>query len=261
MALKFELSNGSQSASSYYGFAWSLLFLGPIGAVLLKDFKLAAAILTVQVFAALVIVGFDEEFLLPCVVCSIAIAAAWSLFYNEIRTLMLINDGFSIVPDSEISRAIKARFDSLPGTDRLSALNVRALGASVLVLLLVQGGYFLIGDGEFRSSGVSSSASSSGSTWAPSTTVHPEAPSTSQQQPSTSASYTRSIKSDVSGGYLNMRTGPGTNYSVITTIPAGSTGVSLGECRDPEDGKSKLQFCRAGWNGYNGWVSISGIAD
>ena len=70
-------------------------------------------------------------------------------------------------------------------------------------------------------------------------------------------SYT--IASDTSGGSLNMRSGPGQGHSIVVAIPAGSNGVTIDQCRSPDDGKSRYDWCSAKWNGYSGWVSSSGI--
>jgi SH3-like domain-containing protein len=71
---------------------------------------------------------------------------------------------------------------------------------------------------------------------------------------------TRRIKRDVSLGYLNLRSGPGQDQKVLARIPAGSTGVVMkGRCVAPKDNTSSYQFCLVEWNGYEGWVSSSGL--
>ncbi len=48
-------------------------------------------------------------------------------------------------------------------------------------------------------------------------------------------------------GNVNMRTGPGTQYSVITTIPAGAP-VEVFECQS---------WCQVGYAGTHGYVSAN----
>ena len=69
------------------------------------------------------------------------------------------------------------------------------------------------------------------------------------------------IRSDVSQGIHNMRSGPGQGHSLVVSIPANSTGVALdeGSCRNADDGASRAQWCRVSWGGRSGWASRSGI--
>jgi hypothetical protein len=67
------------------------------------------------------------------------------------------------------------------------------------------------------------------------------------------------VRSSVSQGVLNMRSGPGQNHSIVTAIPAGATGVKLGKCRAPDDGRSNSDWCSAQWNGNVGWISSNGV--
>ena len=67
------------------------------------------------------------------------------------------------------------------------------------------------------------------------------------------------IRSDVSQGILNMRSGPGQRHRIVTAIPAGSGGVSIAKCRAPDDGRSHYRWCNAKWKSYVGWVSQNGI--
>jgi uncharacterized caspase-like protein len=78
--------------------------------------------------------------------------------------------------------------------------------------------------------------------------------------PSTSLTAFR-IKAGVSQGIHNMRSGPGTGHSLVASIPAGSSGVQvdLESCRDPDDGRSSNEWCRATWQGRSGWVSMGGL--
>jgi hypothetical protein len=70
----------------------------------------------------------------------------------------------------------------------------------------------------------------------------------------------KSVKLDVSLGYLNLRGGPGQDQTVIDRIPAGATGiVVIGSCVPSADGRSRYPFCPVEWNGQRGWVSSSGL--
>lgn len=71
---------------------------------------------------------------------------------------------------------------------------------------------------------------------------------------------TRRVKSLGSGGYINLREGPGLDQSVVAKIPAGeSIIVDESDCRPGSDGRTKYPFCRVTWKGYVGWVSASGF--
>lgn len=47
---------------------------------------------------------------------------------------------------------------------------------------------------------------------------------------------------------INMRSGPGTGYAAITTLPRGAQ-LHLGDCTDD------LHWCRVYWRGREGWAS------
>lgn len=71
----------------------------------------------------------------------------------------------------------------------------------------------------------------------------PTAPTQTPSQPPASASKTGVVK----GWYVNVRTGPGTNYSVVTTVNKGASGTVL----DSQKGWYKLKFA----NGTSGWIA------
>jgi len=48
-------------------------------------------------------------------------------------------------------------------------------------------------------------------------------------------------------GSVNLRSGPGTSYARLTTVPAGAY-VDVYDC---------ASWCRVSWNGYEGWISGS----
>lgn len=62
------------------------------------------------------------------------------------------------------------------------------------------------------------------------------------------------VDDTVSDGYLNLRSGPGVNYSVVVEIPQGTPGLDLQECGD------STPWCRVKWSGYEGWVSSQYIS-
>jgi hypothetical protein len=68
------------------------------------------------------------------------------------------------------------------------------------------------------------------------------------------------IKDNVSLGYMNLRTGPGLNQAIITHVPAGTNGILVkGPCVSATDNESSYPFCPVEWNGYTGWISLSGL--
>jgi hypothetical protein len=69
------------------------------------------------------------------------------------------------------------------------------------------------------------------------------------------------VPSDISGGHLNMRNGPGVNYALVGAVPAGSIlrGKAPIQCRPREDGIRGADWCHVAWNGVDGWVSRAGM--
>lgn len=69
------------------------------------------------------------------------------------------------------------------------------------------------------------------------------------------------IRRDVSGGYMNVRSGPGTGHAIVGTIPAGASNVRVrtGTCRVSDDGRSGNPWCQVEWNGVSGWTSSGGF--
>lgn len=60
------------------------------------------------------------------------------------------------------------------------------------------------------------------------------------------------------GGVLRMRAGPGQDHPIVGTIPAGVR-VVLGQCVEPDDGRSQYQWCLVQYSGISGWVSSCGL--
>jgi hypothetical protein len=66
------------------------------------------------------------------------------------------------------------------------------------------------------------------------------------------------VPSDVSAGHMNVRTGPGTNHSLIGSIPAGAT-VTTERCVQRDDGIRGADWCFVNYGGLRGWVSQAGL--
>ena len=66
---------------------------------------------------------------------------------------------------------------------------------------------------------------------------------------------------NVSQGIHNMRSGPGTNFPLVVSIPAGATGLTVGRCRMPQDGSSRHAWCEVQWRNNSGWASSCCIVD
>lgn len=63
------------------------------------------------------------------------------------------------------------------------------------------------------------------------------------------------VLGNVSQGIHNMRGGPGTNFALVVSIPAGATGLTIGQCRAAQDRRSAHPWCEVTWRGYSGWTS------
>ena len=69
------------------------------------------------------------------------------------------------------------------------------------------------------------------------------------------------VKQDVTDGYLNMRTGPGVGFEIMTRIPAGVGDITpirkdgSVECVMPRDRSSRHPFCQLEWHHFRGWLS------
>lgn len=77
-----------------------------------------------------------------------------------------------------------------------------------------------------------------------------------------SADTSYRVRSEVSGGIQNMRSGPGVGHDIVVAIPAGSDGIKkLGQCRGPDDNTSRFTWCRFSWKGKTGWISVNGLEE
>jgi TIR domain len=77
--------------------------------------------------------------------------------------------------------------------------------------------------------------------------------------PKATPAATYRVLANVSGGFQNLRSGPAVKYKIVVPIPAGATGIVLGECRDAED--NTRPWCQATWRGMSGWISTCCIVD
>jgi hypothetical protein len=66
---------------------------------------------------------------------------------------------------------------------------------------------------------------------------------------------------NVSQGIHNMRSGPGTHFPLVTSIPAGASGLAVGRCRPAEDGRSRHPWCEVKWQQFSGWASSCCMVD
>lgn len=67
------------------------------------------------------------------------------------------------------------------------------------------------------------------------------------------------VKAAVSKGYQNIRSGPGTMHAVVFRIPAREGGITVGQCRRPDPGGGRYDWCYVTWQGQSGWSSINGL--
>lgn len=65
---------------------------------------------------------------------------------------------------------------------------------------------------------------------------------------------------DVSQGILNIRSGPGTRFGLVASIPAGASDVMVGSCRTPDEG-GRTPWCDVQWRGRSGWASACCMVD
>jgi hypothetical protein len=90
------------------------------------------------------------------------------------------------------------------------------------------------------------------------------APQPAPQAPPQQAALPREtyrVLNNVSQGIHNMRSGPGTNFPLVVSIPAGSTGLTVGQCRPPQDRRSTHPWCEVMWRGHSGWTSACCIVN
>jgi hypothetical protein len=69
------------------------------------------------------------------------------------------------------------------------------------------------------------------------------------------------VLGNVSQGIHNMRSGPGTHFPLVTSMPAGATGLTIGRCQPPQDRKSGHHWCEVKWREFSGWASACCMVD
>jgi uncharacterized protein YraI len=74
------------------------------------------------------------------------------------------------------------------------------------------------------------------------------------------AKRTFRVLADVSQGILNVRDGPGVRHNLVVSIPAGSSDVTVGRCRMPDDG-GRTAWCEVEWRNKAGWASACCMVD
>ena len=91
----------------------------------------------------------------------------------------------------------------------------------------------------------------------------PPAPQASPPPPAIAAlpPVTYRVLPNVSQGIHNMRAGPGVNFPLVTSIPAGATGLIVGRCQTARDGRSAHPWCEVSWREFSGWTSACCIVD
>lgn len=67
------------------------------------------------------------------------------------------------------------------------------------------------------------------------------------------------VKDGVSQGFVNVRSGPGTMHAILFSIGEGATGLEVSDCRPPDPGGGKYDWCLVRYGGQQGWVSSNGI--
>ena len=69
------------------------------------------------------------------------------------------------------------------------------------------------------------------------------------------------VSETVSGGVLNIRTGPGANHALVGAATAGTQFNWNGKatCMARQDGIRGADWCRVNYNGVAGWVSRAGL--
>jgi hypothetical protein len=67
------------------------------------------------------------------------------------------------------------------------------------------------------------------------------------------------LKVSSKDGYLNLRDGPGTGHTLISSMPAGSIVRQVGRCVKGDDNVTRFKWCNVEWNGSTGWASAYGL--
>jgi hypothetical protein len=73
------------------------------------------------------------------------------------------------------------------------------------------------------------------------------------------ATEKRRLRVSSSDGVLNLRDGPGTGHTLISSMPAGSIVRQVGRCVKGDDNVTRFKWCNVEWNGSTGWASAYGL--
>ena len=90
-------------------------------------------------------------------------------------------------------------------------------------------------------------------------TPSPPPPPPAATRPARMEQVTWRVRKYVSQGIQNIRTGAGTMHPVAFSIPAGTGGIVVGDCRKPDPGGGSYDWCRITWQGKTGWTSSNGL--
>ncbi len=67
------------------------------------------------------------------------------------------------------------------------------------------------------------------------------------------------IPAGVSGGFANVRAGPGTMHNVLYTVPAGARNMRIEGCRPSDPGGGQFEWCQVVRKDLIGWISRNSI--
>jgi len=70
---------------------------------------------------------------------------------------------------------------------------------------------------------------------------------------------TYKIKMGVSEGHMNARSGPGTMHPILFEVKQGTGGLRVSDCRKPDPGGGKSDWCLVTWGDRQGWIAKTGL--
>jgi hypothetical protein len=139
MALRFALTRPSDSsrATSYFGFSWSTLFLGPLTPTRRGDFGAPLVVISIAIGICIVVFLFEKNPVLLAVRIAV-INLTSALFYNEIHALGLFQSGYRYDGPADVAAALEGQFPAEGRPHRLRQLRERGLLLALVGLGLVQ---------------------------------------------------------------------------------------------------------------------------
>lgn len=77
----------------------------------------------------------------------------------------------------------------------------------------------------------------------------------------TTAANADALQVQANDGFMNVRSGPGVNYSLLGTVPNGTRYEWPGRptCVRRQDGIAGAPWCKVNYNGQGGWISMAGL--